>query len=85
MDNPSAFPAPDERANDGSGIREGSSGMTLLDYFAGQALVEIVSRPLIHGLSTLHPNSPMHPDKAATLAYWYAEAMLAERQKRNAK
>lgn len=77
MDNPRAFPVEAPFATD--------KGMALLDYFAGQALVEIVNRPLIHGMSTLQPNSPMHPEKAATIAYWYAEAMLAEREKRNSK
>jgi len=81
VDNPSAFPLPDERMPDGSGIREGSPGMTLRDWFAGQALISIVDRPLSHGMSQLQPNSPMHPNKAASVAYLYADAMLAERSK----
>jgi hypothetical protein len=38
-ENPFAFPFPGERAPDGTGIYEGSLGMTLRDWFAGQALV----------------------------------------------
>jgi hypothetical protein len=74
-ENPNAFPAPDDgRPSDGY-------GMTLRDWFAGQALTSIADRPLSHGMSQLAPNSPMHPDKAAAAAYRYADAMLAERNK----
>lgn len=44
------------------------TGMTLLDYFAGQALLGLVNKNT--------------SDHAATSAYRYAEAMIAERQKR---
>ena len=74
-ENPNAFPAPDDgRPSDGY-------GMTLRDWFAGQALTSIADRPLSHGMSQLAPNSPMHPDKAAAAAYRYADAMLVERSK----
>jgi len=44
-------------------------GMTLRDYFAGQALA---------GLASLTPPTP---EEQAHWAYTYADAMLAERQK----
>ena len=47
------------------------SGMTLRDYFAGQALIELVSR---------YYDSKM----AAKMAYIYANAMLKEREKEDA-
>ncbi len=53
--------------------------MTLLDYFAGQALVGVLSA---------HADTEMllpEDDEAARWAYDYAEAMIAERRKRNAK
>lgn len=63
-DNPQAFPVapilPD--------IREGSDGMTLLDYFAGQALASFSAK--------------REPEIDALKAYDIAEAMLAERQRR---
>lgn len=37
-DGGAAFPRPDERGPMGEGIREGADGMTLRDWFAGQAL-----------------------------------------------
>ena len=45
------------------------AGMTLRDYFAGQALA---------GLASLTPPTP---EEQAHWAYTYADAMLAERQK----
>jgi hypothetical protein len=36
-DNPPAFPVADVRTHDGFGLREGSDGMTLRDWFAAQA------------------------------------------------
>lgn len=45
------------------------SGMTLRDYFAGQALAGILAR------------SSYKAQSAALFAYQYADAMLAEREK----
>lgn len=45
------------------------TGMTLRDWFAGQALAGSVSRAMIN------------PAERATQAYRYADAMLAERSK----
>jgi hypothetical protein len=61
MDNPNAFPA-----------TRHDTGMTLRDYFAGQALVGIIA----------HPNgSGGQWQDAAKHAYLSADAMLAERTK----
>lgn len=85
--NPPAFPVelgfnlnPGEAHQTGETVAQ-FPGMTLRDWFAGHALISIVDRPLSHGMSQLQPNSPMHPDKAASVAYRYADAMLAERAK----
>jgi hypothetical protein len=48
-------------------------GMSLRDYFAGQALT---------GMLTL-TSAVQHPDMAAVWAYEQADAMLAERDKRS--
>lgn len=47
-------------------------GMTLRDYFAGQALI---------GLAMLGGQEHRTPEEDATLAYRHADAMLAERLK----
>jgi hypothetical protein len=67
MDNPNAFPT----ANYGA-------GMTLRDYFAGQALVGI----LAGGFADTIPHDDISGGAdAAFFAYQYADAMLAERTK----
>lgn len=52
-----------------------SSGMTLRDYFAGQALAGMVSN--------LSIGNPSDAWKKAELCYRFADAMLAEREKGN--
>ena len=59
-----AFPFT-ERNADGS-YYHGHGGMTLRDWFAGQALMGLVNQ--------------YHPDGAAKLAYEYADAMIAARE-----
>lgn len=65
-DNPQAFPTGDH-------VNGGHDGMTLLDYFAGQALAGYFAAP-----HTPHMNA----DPAGTAQYCYqiAAAMLNERQ-----
>lgn len=69
-DNPQAFPCLD---NDGYTLSMRDPGMTLLDYFAGQALAGYFAAP-----HTPHMNA----DPAGTAQYCYqmAAAMLNERQ-----
>lgn len=64
MKNPSAFPHDKE-----SGIW--CQGMTLLDYFAGQALMGRTGRTYW-----------MRPEEMAKQCYDFAEGMIKEREKR---
>jgi hypothetical protein len=47
-------------------------GMTLRDYFAGKALAAMLTTP---------PAALADKDVVASQAYYYADAMLAEREK----
>jgi hypothetical protein len=75
MRNPRAFPRP--IGNNGADhyedrdVNSDQEGMTLRDYFAGQALV---------GILAATPNKIFHSSQAdASAAYKIADAMLAER------
>jgi hypothetical protein len=64
-----AFPRPDERGLMSEGLLEGSFGMSLRDWFAGQAL------------STAYCNeNSTDPDKVAEWAFQLAGAMIAARK-----
>lgn len=63
-DNPSAFPV---IYGDGAGFSE---GMTLRDYFAGQALAGLVGSAAV-----------ANGEDVADVAYQLADAMLQERKK----
>jgi hypothetical protein len=65
-----AFPFPAERNSWEDGIREGSDGMTLRDWFAGQAM-PVVTALLGRDVGTA--------DMLARDAYTIADAMLAAR------
>ena len=65
-----AFPIPDDRDEYGNGIREGSRGMTLRDWFAGKALSAF--RDEIN--DSFKPASTI-----ARAAYEIADAMIAAR------
>lgn len=65
-----AFPVADVYNKDGDGITEGSPGMTLRDWFAGQALTGLLSDPSRAG----------KPQAFAAEAYQMADAMLKARQ-----
>ena len=69
VENPPAFP---EVPGDFNGY-EGRSGMTLRDWFAGQALACVYRRFL--------PDSDPSLDDLALQAYAIADAMLVERSK----
>lgn len=73
-DGGSAFPSPEQRDADGNGIFAAEYGMSLRDWFAGQALAMSASS---------YVNLP---DSAALLAkrsYMVADAMLAARTERS--
>lgn len=70
--NPYAFPLHGTRIQDKDG-NPTETGMSLRDYFAGQALVKLTN--------TAAGNSPMsRTENAAKKAYEYADAMLLARQ-----
>jgi hypothetical protein len=52
-------------------------GMSLLDYFAGQALVGLLSDP--------NTNIDEPAEAVASMAYRYARAMLAERKQKRTR
>ena len=69
-----AFPVPEQRnPYDGSGILEGSAGMSLRDYFAGQALVGLCG-------NTSWDDTFNNPSATAKCAYALADAMMAARK-----
>ena len=75
--NPSAFPIPDVRTHDGFGISEGSPGMTLRDWLAGQVAPAIVA-------AVSAGQHSKKPDRTAVQtiaedAYALADAMLDAR------
>lgn len=85
MLNPPAFPIPDVRTHDGMGISEGSPGMTLRDWFAGQVIPSIVAAT---ATGNHQPNHGSYGSRAeecsleqlmALDAYRLADAMLAAR------
>ena len=68
-DNPSAFPHDLLRDDDAYPTHDASPGMTLRDYFAGQALAGMLAAP---------PEIAA-PCDYASVAYDYADAMLTTR------
>lgn len=74
MKNHSAFPHGQVIKEDS--VVERCEGMTLLDYFAGQAMAGITGNPSIEDLGF---------QEVCSDAYGFAEAMLAEREKRMGK
>ncbi len=70
-----AFPIPDSHHANGQ-VQYGANGMSLLDYFAGQALA---------GLIIAAQNSPATRDDIAAEAYRQAESLLAVRDLANAE
>lgn len=77
-ENPPAFPIPEQVFSDGemNVTRQGSYGMTLRDYFAGQAIVG-----LIHHYHSERGIGPNPFAELARISYVYADAMLVAREK----
>lgn len=71
-----AFPVADVYNKDGNGITEGAHGMSLRDWFAGQALAGL----LAGGLGDTIPHDDVTAgQQAADFSYGYADAMLKAR------
>ena len=72
-DNPNAFPRAGYTVEDNTGVlwtEHSNDGMTLRDYFAGQALIGLLAGGFGGG-----------GNGRCELAYVYADNMLAEREK----
>ena len=67
-----AFPRAAAETQNPDAFHPPQDGMSLRDYFAGQALVGIVSR--------MAPNARLPNDESAAWAYQFADAMLAARE-----
>ncbi len=67
-----AFPAAALTGKYHETVQAWSGGMTLRDYFAAAALT---------GIFVTDPHNEFGAKTAATMAYQYADAMLAERDK----
>jgi len=79
-----AFPLPRATVNDHSSM----DGMTLREWYAGQALAGILSNPTWNQESLALAGIPAKvriTDVAATMAFEYADAMLAEAAKGGGK
>lgn len=76
-ENPPAFPVSEVRI-DGIGICEGSPGMTLRDWFAGQAVAGLVSNSNAMARASWLSDTDARKEIAAK-ALALADAMLAER------
>jgi len=76
MNNPSAFSRPASERSANAGAIDEQDGMTLLDYFAAAALPELVRAAITGEVDDYKPAHVAHD------AYNYAEAMLAERERR---
>lgn len=75
-DNPPAFPMHDQYLSDGTPVMQGSYGMSLRDYFAGQALA---------GICASGPGQSFTDEIIAQEAYNLADAMLTMRAKSEGK
>lgn len=69
-----AFPRPEERDGDGCGLREGSDGMSLRDWFAGQALTGIIADGFVD-----YENAGWE-QRISSSAFFIADAMLKARE-----
>ena len=81
--NPPAFPNEQHETADGTWNQTFDSGMSLRDWFAGQALHRALSATYYDRSddSTRLVEGEEHEKAAAQAAYRIADAMLAEREK----
>ena len=84
MKNPQAFPRVDGLIDRHQGGRTydviSTDGMTLLDYFAGQALKNVIELIRLYDSKNI---TRFKAEDVAKYSYDCAEAMLKEREKRN--
>ena len=82
-DNPQAFPQPIINVNTEGRLNtfKGETGMSLRDYFAGQALMGICANPSIGTYNTSEISTKYN--RTVYTAYKIADAMLKERNKTN--
>ena len=76
-DNPNAFPTPESEHN------YAVEGMSLRDYFAGQALAGLLADGTMNKIANIDPETTSTEDEqlCADMCYSIADAMLAEREK----
>lgn len=67
-----AFPSPEHRAFDSPRLLAPTAGMSLRDWFAGQALI---------GLSAVYDSEVTRAESEAARAYELADAMLIYRER----
>ena len=72
------FPTPRQERNDGPVWME--PGMTLRDYFAGQALQGVLANPHV-AVAADAPAGTTHEQAVVQAVFALADAMLAERRK----
>lgn len=75
-ENPPAFPQ-DSVIHPNGEVEYGSSGMSLRDYFAGQALPMLIDQVT----STSAVSSRQHAELIASKSYQMADAMMSRREK----
>lgn len=71
-----AFPCPEVRLDDRTGVVQACDGMSLRDWFAGQALVHIANWTP----NCDHSDTKSFQKAKAEYAYGLADAMLAARE-----
>lgn len=82
--NPAAFPSRVDRPlRGGGGYRDDRAGMSLRDWFAGQAIASMVAKSIGQRPSAI--SSQQYAEAVAFGAYEFADAMLAARSTNSQK
>lgn len=80
-DGGSAFPLIVDIKPFGVANYEGKTGMTLRDYFAGEALPAAIREAMNHNASLFYSPLEVTSDRVADACYRYADAMIKRREK----
>ena len=75
-----AFAKPTAFSSNDLEVHCGSSGMSLLDYFAGQAMTVFLQELKFYGEGTYTPLGAMEGRDTARRAYLYATKMIEEKR-----